>query len=148
MPETRRSVAYPTHHLLGVVDDPAAAAGAASALTGAGFAPAEVTLLRGSEGADRLDGLGEVGGWWRRMVRGFQYMTMDQMPDFRTYEAAIRDGRVVVAVRVSDRPRMLAARNALVAAGGHFINYFGRLSTEEFTRWRGPELPLPDYLRR
>jgi hypothetical protein len=148
MPETRRSFAYPTHHILAVIDDPAAAAGAARALTAAGFAPADVTLLRGAESADRLDGLGEIGGPWRRIVRGFQYMTMDQMPDFRTYEAAIRDGRAVVAVQVTDRPRMLAARDALIASGGHFINYFGRLSTEEFTRWQGPELALPDYLRR
>jgi hypothetical protein len=148
MPETRRSFAYPTHHILAVIDDPAAAAGAARSLTAAGFPPADVTILRGAESADRLDGLGEVGGPWRRIVRGFQYMTMDQMPDFRTYEAAIRDGRAVVAIHVTDRPRMLAARDVLIAAGGHFINYFGRLSTEEFTRWQGPELALPDYLRR
>jgi hypothetical protein len=146
MPETRRSFAYQTHQIFAVIAAPAAAAGPARALTAAGFAPADVTLLRGAESADRLDGLGEIGGPWRRIVRGFQYMTMDQMPDFRTYEAAIRDGRAVVAVQVTDRPRMLAARDALIAAGGHFINYFGRLSTEEFTRWQGPELPLPDYL--
>jgi len=148
MVATKRSLSYPTNHLLGVIDDPAAAASAAGALTAAGFAPSDVTILRGEEGADRLDGLGEIGGPWRRLVRTFQFMSMDQMPDFRTYEAAIRDGRAVVAVKASRRAAALTARDILIDGGGHFINYFGRLSTEEFSRWRGPELSLPGYLRR
>jgi hypothetical protein len=28
------------------------------------------------------------------------------------------------------------------------MNFFGRLSTEELVRWRGPELDLPGYMRR
>jgi hypothetical protein len=148
MAEVRRSFAYPTNHLLGVIDDAADAAEAARALVRAGFAAADVTLLRGTEGADRLDGLGEIGGPWRRVVRIFQFMSMDQMPDFRTYEAAVRDGRAIVAVRVRDRSAVLRARDILVGAGAHFINHFGRLSTEEFSRWRGVELPSAEYLRR
>jgi hypothetical protein len=144
----RRSFAYPTNHLLAVVDDPAAAAEAGRALIAAGFPATDVTVLRGDEGADRLDGLGKVGGPWRRIVRAFQFMTMDQMPDFLTYEAALRDGRAVVAVRVRDRQSMLKARDVLHSAGGHFMNFFGRFSTEELARWRGPELDLPGYMRR
>lgn len=148
MTTPKRSLAYPTNHLLAVIDDPAAAASAASALKTAAFGTADVILLRGTEGADRLDGLGEVGGPWRRMVRAFQFMSMDQMPDFRTYEGAIRDGRAVVAVAAGNRAAAIKARDILMAAGGHFINFFGRLSTEEFSRWRGPELASPGYLRR
>jgi hypothetical protein len=151
MARSRRSFAYPTHHLLAVVDDPAAAAEAGRALVAAGFAAADVTVLRGdegAEGADRLDGLGSVGGLWRRLIRATQFVTMDQMPDFLTYEAALRDGRAVVAVRAGDRPAMLRARDLLIGAGAHFMNFFGRLSTEELARWRGPELELPGYLRR
>ncbi len=114
----------------------------------AGFPASDVTVLRGDESADRLDGLGGGGGPWRRIVRAFQFMTMDQMPDFLTYEAALRDGRAVVAVRTRDRPSMLRARDLIRAAGGHFMNFFGRLSTEELARWRGPELDVPDYMRR
>jgi hypothetical protein len=147
MPD-RRSFAYPTDQLLAVVDDPAAAASAGRALVAAGIPAADVTVLRGDEGADRLDGLGSVGGPWRRIVRAFQFMTMDQMPDFLTYEAALRDGRAVVAVRALDRPTMLRARDILVEADAHFMNFFGRLSTEELSRWRGPELAAPDYMRR
>ena len=75
-------------------------------------------------------------------------MTMDQMPDFLTYEAALRDGRAVVAVKTGDRPSLLRARDSLRERGAHFMNYFGRVSTEELSRWRGAELDVPDYMRR
>jgi hypothetical protein len=148
MARSRRSFAYPTNHLLAVVDDPAAAAAAARDLFADGFSTDDVTVLRGDEGTDRLDELRTVGGPWRRIVRLVQFMTMDQMPDFLTYEAALRDRRAVVAVRVRDRRSMLAARDRLLGSGGHFMNFFGRLSTEELVRWRGPELELPTYMRR
>jgi hypothetical protein len=148
MADRRRSFAYPTDHLLAVLDDPVAAAEAGRSLIIAGIPAADVTVLRGDDGADRLDGLGSVGGPWRRIVRAFQFMTMDQMPDFLTYEAALRDNRAVVAVRATDRATMLQARDRLLDAGGHFMNFFGRLSTEELVRWRGPELTAPDFMRR
>jgi len=148
LPDERRSFAYPTNHLLAVIDDPVGAAEAGRALVAAGFRDADVSVIRGEEGADRLDGLGTVGGPWRRLVRMVQFMTMDQMPDFMTYESALRDGRAVVAVRASDRPTMLRARDVLLRANAHFMNFFGRLSTEELVRWRGAELSAPDYLRR
>jgi hypothetical protein len=77
-----------------------------------------------------------------------QFTTMDQMPDFRLYEAAIADGRAVVAVRVRDREVRRRVRDRLAAGGAHFMNFYGRLYTEELSRWRGPELKLPGYLRR
>ena len=36
---------------------------------------------------------------------------------------------------------------AMKAAGGHFINRFGRLSTEEFARWQGPEPPVSSLMK-
>jgi hypothetical protein len=73
---------------------------------------------------------------------------MDQMPDLVLYEAALADGRPVVAVHARERTAVLAARSVVVGAGGHFVNHFGRTSTEEFDPWRGPELELPELMRR
>jgi hypothetical protein len=70
------------------------------------------------------------------------------MVDLVVYEAALRDGRSVMAVharRMNDRER---AKRALAAAGAHFMNFFGRIATEDVSRWRGKELPIPPYLRR
>lgn len=139
---------YPTDHLLAVVDDPSAADAAVDRLLARGFDRPDVIVLRGPGGASRIDGLGSAGGPLRRLLRIVQFTTMDQMPDFRLYEAAIATGRTVVAVHVRDRERTILARDTLAAAGAHFMNRYGHFSTEELTRWRGPELDLPGYLRR
>ncbi len=81
-------------------------------------------------------------------MRAFQFLSMDQLPDFLVYERAIEDGRAVVAVRVADRKRIGAVRPVLERYGAHFMNYFGRLSTEEVSLWRGDEPEIPDVLRR
>jgi hypothetical protein len=144
-----RALTYPTDHLLAVIDDPAAADAAVAALrSGLGLPPGDVTLLAGDAAAERIDGLGRSHGLGTRLLRIVQFATMDQMPDFQLYEAAIADGRAVLAVRVRDRATMLAARDRLAGVGAHFMNLYGRFYTEELSRWRGPELDLPGYLRR
>ena len=83
-----------------------------------------------------------------RLVRAFQFLSMDQLPDFLVYERAIDDGRAVIAVRVTSRDRIAILRPILERFGAHFMNYFGRLSTEEISLWRGDEPTIPDVLRR
>jgi hypothetical protein len=145
---TGRSIPYPTDHLLAVFDLPAAADAAVIGLQAAGFAPGDVVVLRDEDGGATIAALGQRHRAWARVLRVIQFMTMDQLPDLLVYEAAIRDGRTVIAVHVRERGRMLAARSHLRDGGAHFINYFGRTATEELDRWRGPELDLPGYLRR
>ena len=146
---TRASLTYPTDHLLAVVDDPADAAAAAAALTDAGFATRDVTILRGGSGVERLEPSTGPTGRWTRLLRAVQYLTMDQMPDFPLYVAALRDDRAIVAVKITgDRDRRMKARDVLEQHRGHFMNFFGRYATEELVPWRGPELALPGHLRR
>ena len=83
-----------------------------------------------------------------RATRVFQFMSMDQLPDFLVYERAIEDGRAVVAVHVANRAAMQGTREVLERFGAHFLNHFGRLSTEELSMWRGPEPEIPGALRR
>lgn len=143
----RRFVNYPNEQLLAVLDAPAAASEAQAALVAAGFAPDRITVLAGPDAAGRLDGLG-ASGLVARLLRVVQFMAMDQMPDFYLYEVALRDGRAVVAVRETDEARRRRATAILRAAGAHFMNYYGRFSTEEISLWRGPEPKVPDFLRR
>jgi hypothetical protein len=141
-------ITYPTNRLLGVIDAPAEATGAVDALMGAAFAPAEVVVLIGDEGRDRLGRLGHQPNALSRLVRLLQFTLMDQTPDFLVYEQALREGRAVLAVHVADRDRMVAASTVMERHGAHFLNYFGRLSTEEVSMWRGDEPAIPDTLRR
>jgi hypothetical protein len=75
-------------------------------------------------------------------------MTMDQMPDFLLYETALLMGRTVVVVAERDDARRRRAIGLLKAAGAHFINWYGRFSTEEVSLWRGPEPPIAGVWRR
>jgi hypothetical protein len=141
-------IGYPTNRLLMVIDDPARAADAARDVAAVGVAPADIEVLVGEDGIAALHRFGGSRGPLARIVRAFQFLSMDQMPDFVMYEAALRDGRAVLAVRPHGREQLLAARDAGERNGAHFANWFGRLSTEEFSRWRGPEPAIPSYLRR
>ena len=55
---TRRFIGYPIDSLLVVLPD----AEAAAALRGSGIPDRDITIMRGEEGADRLDGTGAVNG--------------------------------------------------------------------------------------
>jgi hypothetical protein len=141
-------IGYPTGRLLCVVDDPAAARAAADELVAGGIARDDILLLTGADDARRFDGTGAGHGLWSRLLRAVQFAMMDQLPDFAWYEAAAREGRAVVTVRVLDVGRRRAVVETLERAGAHFMNYFGRLSTEEISRWRGPEPRVASFLRR
>ena len=77
-----------------------------------------VVVLAGEAGRDQLGRLGHDPNVLSRVVRLFQFFLMDQTPDFLVYEAAILDGRAVIAVPVAARERMLAASKVLVRHGG------------------------------
>ena len=145
---TTRSIGYPTNRLLAVIDDPAGAAAALAALRASGIAVHDIDILRGDEGADRVDGTGEVSGWLGRLRRAFDFTLMDQLVDFAAYERALRDGRAVIMVHAHGDTPKRTAHAVLKAHGAHFINYYGRFATEELDVWRGPEPDIPGYLRR
>jgi hypothetical protein len=136
------------NRLMAVLDTAEAAMAATGELARAGFGPEAIAVLAGDEDANRIDSLGKVGGLWKRAWRLLQFTQTDQIVDLVVYEAALRDGRTVIAVhapRMKDRDQ---AKRALAAAGAHFMNFFGRFATEDVSRWRGKELPIPRYLLR
>jgi hypothetical protein len=137
-----------TNRLMAVLDTAEAAAAASTALAREGFTGERVMVLRGGQDADRIDSLGNAGGLWARARRLVSFTLADQMVDLAVYVAALRDGRTVVSVLVSGDAAKDRARRALVTAGAHFVNFFGRFATEDVAPWRGPELPLPPWLRR
>jgi hypothetical protein len=146
-PRPRRTFRYPTDHLLAVLDDPAEGASVVAAIVGLGVAPGDAEALAGDGADDRLDLLAKD-SLVQRAMTAVRFMTMDQAPDFALYLAALRDGRAVVAVHAPDATLRGRVVEVLKAHGAHFLNFYGRVATEEITRWRGDELPLPGWLRR
>jgi hypothetical protein len=145
---TPRFIGYPTDSLVAVLPDAESAAAAAAALRSAGIPDRDITILRGPEGADRLDGTGAANGVVARLRRLVSFTLMDQLVDMATYEAAVREGQVVLMVKPRDRARKAAAVAILGGHGGHFVNYYGRFATEEIERWHGPEPSVHGLLRR
>ncbi len=143
----RRSFRYPTDHLLGVVDRPEDGPAVVAALLALGVASTDVEVLAGDGADDRLDLLAKD-SLVQKAMSAVRFMTMDQQPDFALYLAALRDGRAVVAVHASDTALRGRVVERLKELGAHFLNFYGRVATEEITRWRGEELPLPGWLRR
>ena len=136
------------HRLMAVLDQPEAAVPAKEALVREGFAPEAITVLQGRRDADRIDSFGKSSGPLRKLWRIVQFIQTDQMVDLVGYEAALRDGRAVLTVHAPRPQERERAKRVLAAAGAHFMNFFGRVSTEDISRWRGKELPLhPDLYR-
>jgi hypothetical protein len=134
--------------LLAVFDTPEAAAAASAAIAELGVDADRIELFTGDEGAAAFDGSGRSHGVFGRLYRAIQFTLVDQAPDFAYYEAAARQGRVVLSVRPQGEKQMRAVVDAVRRNGGHFINFFGAWATEEFERWRGPEPDLPGFMRR
>ena len=144
----QRFISYPRGRLLAVADDAATADRAVEALATAGWDPAAVERLSGPEAARAFDATGAAHGLGAKLQRLVQFSLMDQLPDLAWYQAAARDGRIVLSVAARDTRAGARAGTILAAAGCHFINRFGRFQTEELLRWRGPEPPVTNLMRR
>ena len=134
-----RFIGYPDRQVLAVLDDEDAVRRAVAAVTAVGVPNGDVETFSGEADAERFDATGASHGLLARLRRVVQFSLMDQLPALAWYEAALRENRHVIAVRTVDRRATLGVVKALVGAGAHFINRFGRVDTEEFARWRGPE---------
>jgi len=144
----RRAIGSAVGRLLAVFDDVASADSATAALIASGIAPDRVERFSGPDDAAAFDASGKRRGWRGRLLRIIEFSWADQAPDFAWYEAAVREGRVVLSVRVRGGDAVRAAAAIVIAHGGHFVNHFGWFETQEIARWRGPEPDLPGFLRR
>lgn len=141
-------IGYPTDHLLASFRDPTAAARAAAALVAGGIETGDITILRGDIGAERLDGTGRAHGPGARMRRILSFTVMDQMPDIAWHERTVRDGGLVLMIKVRGDEAKATAISTVRNHGSHFVNYYGRFATEDVLPWQGPEPSIPSILKR
>ena len=132
-------IGYPVGKVLAVFDRSTDADRAVDAVGALGLQSGAIERFQGAADADRFDATGQRHGPVARVLRTVQFSLMDQLPAMAWYEAALREGKTVLAISTGQRPAMLRVVEALKASGGHFVNHFGRAATEEFARWQGPE---------
>jgi hypothetical protein len=143
-----RTIGSAIGRLMAVFDHRAEAEAAASALAAAGFDASQIDLFHGADDAAAFDASGRRRGLRGRLYRIIEFSWADQAPDFAWYEAAVREGRVVLSVRARGQRHVRSAAEIVQASGGHFVNHFGWFETQELARWRGAEPDLPSFLRR
>ena len=144
----RPSIGSAVGRLMAVFDDAAAVEGARAALVAAGIDGAGIETFSGPESAAAFDASGRRHGPLGVVYRIFEFSWADQAPDFAWYEAAVREGRVVMSVRVRGQRHVAHAARIAEEHGGHFINHFGWFETQELARWKGREPDVPGFLRR
>lgn len=144
----RPSIGSAVGRLMAVFDDDAGVEGARAALVAAGIDAAGIETFSGPESAGAFDASGRRHGPLDVIYRIFEFSWADQAPDFAWYEAAVREGRIVMSVRVRGQRHVAHAARIAEEHGGHFINHFGWFETQELARWKGREPDVPGFLRR
>ncbi|HEY8438737.1 MAG TPA: hypothetical protein VIK65_09015 [Candidatus Limnocylindrales bacterium] len=143
-----RSIGTAVGRLLVVFDSAANAETARAALVAAGVDPAAIETFSGAVSAGVFAPGGARRGLLGLVFRVFEFSWADQAPDFAWYDAAIREGRVVMSVRVRGQRHVAHVARICEEQGGHFINHFGWFETQDIARWKGPEPDVPGFLRR
>jgi len=144
----KRTIGSAVGRLLAVFDEAASADATVAALTAAGIGDERIERFAGDDDVGAFDASGERRGWRGRLYRIVEFSWADQAPDFAWYEAAVREGRVVLSVRIRGDATVRAVAAIIAEHRGHFVNHFGWFETRELARWRGPEPDLPGFLRR
>ena len=142
-----RTIGSAVGRLFAVLDSPAEVDAARTALVAAGVEPGAIETYEGTD-ASAFDPSGERRGVLGRFYRIIEFTWADQAPDFAWYEAAVREGHVVMSVRVRGQRHVAHVARIIEDHGGHFINHFGWFETQELARWKGPEPKVPGFLRR
>lgn len=123
---------YPMQQLVAVLDDGTGVDEALQQLRQIGVDLSAVHVLSGTEGAVLLDRRGERHGLKARLLRLLQW-TASENDMLEMHDRALRDGGHVLYVPVRGEGRKGRVAEALRAAGGHHLVYFGRFTTEK--RW-------------
>src|SRR5262245_5679006 len=111
-------IQYPVDHVLAVFDTSDGAEDARDALRDAGVAAEDIREFHGARDAKKFDWSGDEHGLAEKAMRGIQFALTDEQQPIAWYEAALRDGRSVLAVHATEREATLFAVEACERAGG------------------------------
>jgi hypothetical protein len=117
---------YPRQLVVGVFREEPALRTAVSALERSGVTPERLEVLHGAEDARSLDVPASEHGLRGLVIRVLQAVSSDDLDHVRRHAEHMRAGHYVLAVAVgTDEHARRRAGDALRAAGGEFLNYYG-----------------------
>ena len=119
---------FPWDSVVGVVDSADAVDAAVCDLVDAGFPESGIHVLAGEAGERLIDRSGSKHGVLRRVARRLQSLGEESQHTSRHIDA-LRAGGFVVIVPTKDDDRIERVDQVLKNHGGHFINYYTRMTT-------------------
>ena len=120
---------FPYNSVVGVIDDPSDVEAAVQGLVEGGFAESDVNVLCGDAGVRQIDAKGKRKGLLARVFRIVDALGAEREHTARHVDE-LEAGHFLVVVDSPDETAKARARDGLAAHGGHFINYYSRLATE------------------
>ena len=125
-------VAYPTNHVLGVVDTAEQLTAVRASLTNGGFLDSDIRVETGAERADTVDASTGRTGLAAMLIRFAERIgaTDEEMETKNVYEHAMRDNRFVVLIAADTPERKERATQILREHAAHSVAYFGKHSIE------------------
>lgn len=120
---------FPYNSVVGVIDDPSDLEAAVEELVGSGFAESSVNVLCGERGVRQIDAKGKRKGLLARLFRVVDALGVER-EHTEHHVKELEAGHFIVVVDSPDDGTKARARDGLAAHGGHFINYYSRLSAE------------------
>lgn len=134
--EANKAENLTANHIVGVIDDAAAAAKVAEELVAAGYEPPAV--LTGEEGARQLDTKGDGSNVFARLIDKVQDHLSEATNYIKQYADEARSGHNVVAVAAKDRDLAERAKQILDRNGAHNVRFFGVLAVADLTPETNP----------
>jgi hypothetical protein len=105
--------------------------GALRALEPLGFAPQDIDVFAGPEGAELLDLCGQRHGVVTRLIRNMAALVSDDTELHQQADAVLRAGGGVIGILMDGKESMKEQVAAVLKANnGQLIHYWGRLTTQ------------------
>lgn len=124
-PRPSEFMGRPRHRLFAVFDDPVAGRAAADKLRAGGHDEDDhVWVFYGEEGSRRIDVSGDLEGIRGKIIRTVERAFSSDMGYLRLLDDALRSGRLVIAVALTDADAARTTAELLRADGGHSFAYF------------------------
>jgi hypothetical protein len=128
--DDKESLELPANHVLAIVKNANEAGAIAETLNQAGFAPDDIGILTGTEGAKKLDAATGKKGFLAKLLTSGIDMGDRDTDYVAQYRSALMEGKTVLGVVAKNDEARSQVRQTLKAGGAHFITFFGQFVTE------------------
>lgn len=128
-PQSASGALYPTHYVVGVIDDLREAEHAEQAFKDAGYDPCGIRLFEGGKAVEKAQELEIQKNWLQQILSSFQDTTDET--GVSIYQKEARQGHNILNVRADSRQDVEHIRDLMARFHAHAMKYFGPWSVED-----------------